>query len=71
MISNEEPHTTGINQTKIDPFINDSQIIIDGHNVTKKDQDQNEGGVALYIHKSLNFKQCDDLHKSKVEAISA
>ena len=30
-----------------------------------------EGGIALYIHKSLNFKQCDDLHKYEVEAVSA
>ena len=27
--------------------------------------------VALYIHKSLNFKQCDDLYKYEVEAVSA
>ena len=29
------------------------------------------GGVALYVHKSVDFKQCDDLLKSDIEAISA
>ena len=71
MISNEEPHIIGIKETKIDPSIDDCQIIVDGYDVTRKDWDLNGGGVALYIHKSLNFKQCDDLHKYEVEAVSA
>ena len=29
------------------------------------------GGVALYVHKSVDFKRCDDLIKSDIEAISA
>ena len=68
MISNEEPHIIGINETKIDPSI---EIIVDGYDVIRKDRDLNGGGVALYIHKSSNFKQCDDLHKYNVEAVSA
>ena len=36
MISNEEPHIIGINETKIDPSINDSHITVDGHDVIKK-----------------------------------
>ena len=71
MISNEEPHIIGINETKIDPSIDDCQIIVDGYDIIRKDRDLNGGGVALYIHKSLNFKQCDDLHKYEVEAVSA
>ena len=71
MISNEESHIIGINETKVDPSIDDSQIIVDGYDVIRKDRDLNGGGVALYIHKSLNFKQRDDLHKYEVEAVSA
>ena len=29
------------------------------------------GGVALYVDKSVDFKQCDDLINSDIEAISA
>ena len=71
MISNEEPHIIGINETKIDPSIDDSQINVEGYDVIRKDRDLNGGGVALYIHKSLNFKQCDDLYKYEVEVVSA
>ena len=63
MISNEEPHIIGMNETKIDPSIDDSQIIVDRYDIIRKDRDPNGGGIALYIHKSFNFKQCDDLHK--------
>ena len=71
MISNEEPHIIDINETKIDPSIDDLKIIVDGYDVIRKDRDLSGGGVALYIHKSLNIKQCDDLHKYEVEVASA
>ena len=34
---------------KIDPSIVDSQVIVDGYDVIRKDQDQNGGGVVLFI----------------------
>ena len=71
MISNEESHIIGINETKIDRSIDDSQIIVDGCDVIREDRDLNGGGIALYSHKSLNFKQCDDLHKYEFEVVSA
>ena len=49
MISNEEPHIIGINETKIDPSIDDSQINVEGYDVIRKDRDLNGGDVALYI----------------------
>ena len=71
MISSEEPHIIGISETKIDASIDDSQLNVEGYDVIRKDRDLNGGGIALYIHKSLNFKQCDDLYKYEVEAVSA
>ena len=43
MISNEEPHIIGINETKIDPSIDDSQIIVDWYDVMRKDRDLKPG----------------------------
>ena len=35
-------------------MINGSDIEIDGHEFMRWDRDRNCGGVALYVHKSLN-----------------
>ena len=71
LAADERPHVIGINETKIDSAIDDSHIAIDEYDVIWKDRDSVGGGVALYVHKSVDFKRCDDLINSDIEAISA
>ena len=59
MISEEKPHIIGINETKIDPTIDDLHVEIEDYSIVRKDRNLSGGGVALYIHKSLNFKSCE------------
>ena len=61
----------GISETKIDSAIDDSHMAIDEYDVIRKDRNSVGGGVALYVHKSVDFKRCDDLINSDIEAISA
>ena len=68
LAADERPHVTGINETKIDSAIDDSHIAIDEYDVIRKDRNSVGGGVALYVHKSVDFQRCDD---SDIEAISA
>ena len=71
LAADENPHVIDINETKIDSAINDSHIAIDEYDVIRKDRNSVGGGVALYVHKSVDFKRCDDLINSDIEAISA
>ena len=71
LAADERPHVTGINETKIDSAIDDSHIAIDEYDVIRKDRNSVGGAVALYVHKSVDFKGCDDLINSDIEAISA
>ena len=61
LAANEKPHVTGINETKTDSAIDDSHIAIDEYDVIRKDRNSVGGGVAFYVHKSVDFKRCDDL----------
>ena len=71
LAADEKPHVIGINETKIASAIDDSHIAIDEYDVIRKDRNSVGEGVALYVHKSVDFKRCDDLINSDIEAISA
>ena len=71
LAADERPHVIGISETKIDSAIDDSHIAIDEYDVIRKDRNSVGGAVALYVHKSVDFKGCDDLINSDIEAISA
>ena len=51
MISDKKPHIIALN-----PTIDDSHVDIEDYSIVRKDRNLSGGGVALYIHKSLNFK---------------
>ena len=70
LIEDKKPHIIGINETKIEQLINDSDISIEGHDVVRKERNKFGGGVALYIHKSINFKVREDLMKYDIDSIS-
>ena len=65
MISDKKPHIIALN-----PTIDDSHVDIEDYSIVRKDRNLSGGGVALYIHKSLNFKICDELMSPELEAIA-
>ena len=69
-ISDNKPHIIGITETKIDSTIQNSDIEIDDYVIERNDRDKHGGGVALYIHKSINYRPWDHLQNTNVESIS-
>ena len=55
LIEEKKPHMIGINETKIDSSISDTDIQIEGYEMVLRDKWG--GGVALYIHKSISAMQ--------------
>ena len=51
----------GLNETKLDKTIPDSQVDIEGYNILCHDRNRSGGGVALYIRQSLNYVNRQDL----------
>ena len=51
-------------------MINDSDIDVHGYEVTRWDRDRTDGGVALYVHKSLDVIIRQDLMDCNVESVS-
>ena len=70
LIEDRKPHIIGINETKIDQLINDSDISIEEYDVVRRDRNKFGGGADLYIQKSIDFKVREDLMKYDIESIS-
>ena len=72
LIEEEKPHVIGINETKIDSDISDTDIQIEGYEVVRRDRNKWGGGVALYIHKSIsaNYAVHLDLMHYRLEFLS-
>ena len=67
---NDNTDIIGINETKLDETIHDSDIKMPDYNIIRKDRDKFGGGVVMYICESLNYKLRDDLDFD-IESISA
>ena len=50
-----------MNENKIDDSISDDDIEIEGYIVNRKDRNRFGGGVAIYIHSTIQFTLCEDL----------
>ena len=59
-----------ISETKIDSMIEDSVIEIEDYVVERSDRNKHGGGVAMYIHKSIDNCLRKDLLRSDIESIS-
>ena len=57
----QRPHIIGITETKIDSTIDNSHIEIEDNVVERNDRNRHGGGVAMYIHKSVNYRLREDL----------
>ena len=62
-------YVIGINETKCDETVNDSEIVLPDYDLLRCDRSRNGGGVALYIKNGLDFKRRDDLCDQNVECI--
>ena len=54
------PHVICFSETKLDPTINDEEVIIDGYTILRHDRTRHGGGVACFINNSLNYNQRGD-----------
>ena len=72
LIEEEKSHVIGINETKIDSNISDTDIQIEGYEVVRRDRNKWGGGVALYIHKSISadYEVRLDLMHYRLESFS-
>ena len=70
LVEDKKPYIIGINEAKIDQLIGDLDISIEEFYVVRRDRNKFGGGVALYIHKSINFKVREDPMKYDTESIS-
>ena len=51
----------GLNETRLDNTIPDSQIDIEGYDILRRDRNRNGGGVAFYVAQSLTYVNRQDL----------
>ena len=55
-----QPHIIGINETKLDDLILDTELRIYGYQVIiRKDRNRHGGGVAFYVKDGLEFNQIE------------
>ena len=55
-------HVFALNETRLDDSIQDTEIKISHYNLIRKDRNRQGGGVAIYVHESITYKQV--LHDS-------
>ena len=55
-------HVFALNETRLDGSIQDTEIKISHYNLIRKDRNRQGGGVAIYVHESITYKQV--LHDS-------
>ena len=66
----KKPHIISTSETNIDSTIENSVIEIEDYVFERKNRDKHGGGVAMYIHKSIDYCLREDLLRSDIESIS-
>ena len=51
----------GLNETRLDNTIADSQFDIEGYDIIRRDRNRNGGAVAIYVAQSLTYVNRQDL----------
>ena len=62
-------HICALNETRLDNSINNHEIDIPHYSVVRKDRDRKGGGVAIFVHESINYEQLYHISLEKLEAI--
>ena len=67
------PDILGVCETFLEPNISDSQVIIDGYSILRKDrsdtQNKSGGGLVLYHRNTLNCRRRPELEASNIETL--
>ena len=69
-ISNTKIDILCVNETKLDPSINDREVYLVGHEIVRRDRKvngRNGGRVCIYIRSNINYQVRDDLHSATLE----
>ena len=69
MIKENKVDVIATNETKLDRKTADDTIAIDDFILKRLDRNRHGGGVAIYIHETLNFEHRVDFPTGNLEAI--
>ena len=59
----------GLNETRLDKDISDSEVRIDGYDIYRGDQNTSGGGVAIYVNQNIPHFQRTDVSITALEVI--
>ena len=63
-------HIFGLSESRLSHVISDSDLIIPGYNIIRRDPRQpKETGLLIYVHDSITFKRLDHLEQHAVESV--
>ena len=58
-----------INETRLDKAIKNSEIGLQGYDLTRRDRNRNGGGVAIYVRNNISYMERSALVPENVEAL--
>ena len=64
LVDKKKPHIQCLNETKIDGSVADDDIDTEDYVLNRKDRNCFGGGVAIYVYKSIKFKELVGDHHS-------
>ena len=70
LLANTKIDILCVNETKLDPSINDREVHLVGYEIVRRDRKvngRNGGGVCIYIRSNINYQVRDDLHSATLE----
>ena len=67
--ANKQPHVLCLNETKVDDSFADNDLEIEDYVINRKDRSINGGGVAIYLHKSIQYNLRQDLNDLDLETV--
>ena len=58
-----------LNETRLDSTITDGMVNIDGYDIVRKDRSRQGGGVCIYLCKTINYHNRQDIIPPDMEAV--
>ena len=55
LASTQNPHIIGITETWLDDSISDSELMVPGYQLVRRDRDRHGGGIAMFVQDHLPF----------------
>ena len=70
LVDEKQSHILLLNETKTDDSIDDYDIEIEDYIINRRDRNSFGGGVAIYVHKNIQFTLRDDLKIPDLETVT-